>query len=107
MTILGTTTMLIFALLGKNTAVTIVLPMTLYMFGAGIIYPNAIGGCTSCFPEKTGAACSLAAMFQMGATGLIATIATHLLNIDQLSLAETLLILSTSTIPALYLTKTK
>ena len=106
-TILGAATMFIFALLGKTNIATIILPMMLYMYGAGIIYPNAVGGCMSCFPEKTGAVCSLAAMFQTGTTGLIATVGTHLFNIGHLPLASTLLILAILTIPALCLIKLK
>lgn len=76
-TLFGTAGMLVAALFWKMTVITIVVPMMFYMLGAGLIYPNAISGCVSCFPEKTGAACSLSAAFNQGIGGLVATLATQ------------------------------
>lgn len=73
----GTAGMLMAALFWKMTVISIVVPMMFYMLGAGLIYPNAIGGCVSCFLDKTGAACSLAAAFNQGIGGLVATLATQ------------------------------
>lgn len=103
---IGALSMLVFAALGKMTVLKIVIPMMLFMIGAGFVYPNAIGGCMSCFPEKSGAATSLAAMFQMGATGLIATLATYLHSTDQLPLACLLFVLSTLSVASLFLATT-
>lgn len=99
--IIGAGAMLLFALFSTLTVTSIVVPMMFYMLGAGMIYPNAIGGCMACFPEKTGAAASLSGMLELLVTGLIATAGVYLQSIDQLALAIILVftsILATATL---------
>lgn len=101
----GTAGMLVTALFWKMTVITIVVPMMFYMLGAGLIYPNAIGGCVSCFPEKTGAACALAAAFNQGIGGLVATLATQVSVNTLLPLALVLFIFTALTSVTCVLTK--
>ena len=103
--IIGAGAMLLFALFSALTVTSIIVPMMFYMLGAGMIYPNAIGGCMSCFPEKTGAAASLSAMLQMLVTGLMTTVGVYLQSIDQLALASILVVLSIFATTTLALTK--
>jgi MFS transporter, DHA1 family, 2-module integral membrane pump EmrD len=105
LTIIGALIMLSCALAGKINVATIALPMMLYMYGGGIIYPNAIGGFISCAPENSGTVTALAATFQMGATGLITTAGTYFFGTEYLPLAVTLLTLATLALPALYLAR--
>jgi len=88
--IFGAGIMLVAGLLGLLNVFTLVVPMMFYMLGAGLIYPNAIGGCISCFQEKAGSASSLGAAFNQGIGGLVATLATHLQVNSLLPLASIL-----------------
>ena len=103
--LLGTLGMLVAALFCKMTVISIVVPMMFYMLGAGLIYPNAIAGCISCFQEKAGAASSLAAAFNQGIGGLVATLATQVPVNSLLPLALVLFIFAVLTSVTCVLTK--
>lgn len=86
--------MLFLAFITAMSVSTIIVPMMVYMVGTGIVYPSAYSGCMTCFPEKSGASCSLTFTLQQGSAGIIATLASRFHINDQLSLSSYLLILS-------------
>ncbi len=59
------------ALVAANQAspVTILIPQFTYLFGFGLILPNAIAGALAPFPKKTGAASALLGFIQQSAGG--------------------------------------
>jgi MFS transporter, DHA1 family, multidrug resistance protein len=73
---------------------TIIVPMTLYMIGTGILYPSGFSGGISCFPEKSGATSSLTFTMHQGVAGIIATFGAYLHIANQTSLAIALLTLA-------------
>jgi Bcr/CflA subfamily drug resistance transporter len=103
--IFGAILMFALSIITTMSIVSIIAPMVLYMLGAGLIYPSAIGGCMSIFPESTGSVSALAAMFQQLCGGLIATMTTHLHLTTQLPLAGMLMTMATLTLASLYFGK--
>jgi len=103
----GAFAMLLIAFIKKMSVLTIILPMILYMYGVGLIYPNAGAGCMRCFPEKTSSVASLGWMLSLGIGGLITTIVTSLHITNQLTLAFVLLFLALLSSSMLWLVKTK
>jgi DHA1 family bicyclomycin/chloramphenicol resistance-like MFS transporter len=63
------------------SAVTIVAPMAVFMFGFGITLPNATAGAISPFPHMAGVASALLGFFQM-AMAALASIAVAFLYDD-------------------------
>ncbi len=49
----------LFILYDQYTLLTLIAPMTLFMMGSGLAFPNAMGIYLDCFPEHTGATSSL------------------------------------------------
>lgn len=92
--ITGAVIMLTCALFAKMTVLTIVAPMSCFMLGAGIIFPNAIAGAMLCFSKKAGSASSLSGMLQVGVAGITTTLAVHFGSVDIFQLAIALLIFS-------------
>ena len=103
----GALAMLLFSLTVKMSILTIVLPIMLYMYGAGLIYCNAGAGCMGCFPEKTGSVASLGGMLSLGIGGIISTFVASLHITSQLPLAGVLLTLSLLSLSMLWLVKTE
>jgi len=95
---LGSLAMLILAWFNLFSVVVILIPMIIFMLGAGFIYPNAIAGCMSCHPEKAGMAGSVMSALQIGGAGLIASVISHMHVNNQLPLGIFLLTLSALTI---------
>jgi Bcr/CflA subfamily drug resistance transporter len=65
----------------------IVAPMTLFMFGNGLITPNCIAQIMSIFPEKSGTSGALFSSIQMLVTGLFSFVISSLPVFNQLPLA--------------------
>ena len=76
-----------------------------FQIGAGMIYPSGFSGCISCFPEKSGATCSLTFTLQQGAAGLIATLGSRFHINDQFPLAGALLVLALLSLVTIYFIK--
>jgi len=67
-------TMLVLVLAGLVGAVTILVPQFIFMFGFGMIFPNAIAGALAPFPEKAGAASALLGFIQQSAGAIMVTL---------------------------------
>lgn len=104
---IGALVMLLLALVIPMSVLTIVLPMMLFMYGVGLVYPNAGAGCMGCFPDKTGLVASFGGMLSLGLGGMITTFVASLHIDSQLPLAYVLLILALLSTAALWLAKTK
>jgi len=96
--VVGSMAMLVLALLNLFSVVVILIPMIIFMLGAGLIYPNAIAGGMSCYPEKGGMAGSVMGALQIGGAGIIASIMSHMHVNNQLLLGVFLLGLSVLTV---------
>jgi Bcr/CflA subfamily drug resistance transporter len=99
---IGSLVMLLFALMGYMSVILLVVPMLIYMLGAGLIYSNCIAGCMGLFPEKAGIASASVSGLQIAGAGLFNVIVSHLHVNNQLPLAGILSILSLSTILVFY-----
>lgn len=101
----GALIMLLLALFFPMSVITIISPMTFFMYGVGLVYPNAGAGCMECFPQKTGSVASLGGMLSLGIGGIITSIIASLHINSQLSLAGVLLILALLSLLMLALVK--
>lgn len=101
----GATLMLLLAIFTQMSVLTIVLPMILFMYGVGLVYPNAGAGCMGCFPEKTGFVASLGGMLSLGIGGVITSFVASLHIASQLPLAFVLLVLALLALIMLWLVK--
>jgi len=59
------------------TIASLVLPMIVFLFGCGLVLPNAIAGAVGPFPKMAGAASSLVGFFQMGTAALVGVLVGH------------------------------
>lgn len=66
------------ALAGVQTALAVVLPMAVFMVGAGLILPNAMAGAVGPYPEKAGSASALLGFTQMGGAAVVGALVGHL-----------------------------
>lgn len=99
--------MLVLAIVVHPSILTLVLPMMFYLYGIGLIYPNAGAGAMACFPEKTGFVAALGGMLSLGIGGMLTTVITRLHLTTQTSLAAILLILGLLSLSVLSLVRTK
>jgi MFS transporter, DHA1 family, multidrug resistance protein len=75
----GGVSMVVLMLAGANPYLAVALPMALYTFGVGFILPSASAAAMMPFPERAGAASSLAGLIQSGtAAATAATMAAFL-----------------------------
>ncbi|MGD9108246.1 MAG: multidrug effflux MFS transporter [Gammaproteobacteria bacterium] len=95
---LGGAIMLVLAWLNLFSVVVILIPMIIFMFGAGLIYPNVIAAGMSCYSEKSGMAGSVMSALQIGGGGIIASVMSRIRINNQLPLAILLVGLSVLTI---------
>jgi DHA1 family bicyclomycin/chloramphenicol resistance-like MFS transporter len=61
----GGVLMLALTLFGPKSPATVVVPMMIYMFGVGLVMPQAMASAMQPFPERAGAASSLVGFAQM------------------------------------------
>jgi DHA1 family bicyclomycin/chloramphenicol resistance-like MFS transporter len=66
--------------LGLTSAVSLVLPMAIYLGGMGMMLPQAIAGAMTPFPERAGAASSLLGFIQQCAAALSGAVVGWLLG---------------------------
>ena len=71
--LVGGSAMLAVVLGGLTGAVTIIGAQLIFMFGFGIVFPNAIAGALAPFPEKAGAASALLGFTQQSAGAAMVT----------------------------------
>jgi Bcr/CflA subfamily drug resistance transporter len=72
--ILGSLCMATLAFSNVFSIISIVLPMIIYMIGAGLIYPNSLSLSVGRFPKKAGVASAVVSGAQMGGAGLLTII---------------------------------
>ncbi len=63
---IGGLAMMLSVALGLTSAVSLVLPMVIYLAGLGMVLPQSIAGALTPFPERAGAASSLFGFVQQG-----------------------------------------
>jgi DHA1 family bicyclomycin/chloramphenicol resistance-like MFS transporter len=66
--------------LGLNSATSLVLPMTVYLAGMGMVLPQGIAGAMTPFPERAGAASSLFGFVQQTVAAICGAIVGSLLG---------------------------
>lgn len=91
---LGSILMFVFALSKMDSTAALVLPMMLYMVGAGIVYPNVIAALMSAFPRQSGTMSSLLSGFQMLGAGLVIAFVSQSSHKTTLTLASVLIVLT-------------
>lgn len=69
--LLGGASMLVFALAQPPTVAAVLLPMLVYLVGAGLVLPNAMAGAIGPFPTLAGAASALMGFVQMTVAALV------------------------------------
>lgn len=85
--LLGSIVMLILGWLNYLNIYVVVGPMTLYMIGTGIAYPNLIAGIMNAHPDKSGTTASLMSSLQMFAAGGTIIIVSNLAISTQIPLS--------------------
>jgi DHA1 family bicyclomycin/chloramphenicol resistance-like MFS transporter len=76
----GGTSMLLAVWFGPGSALEIMLPMTLYTAGVGLVMPQSMAGAMSPFPERAGAASSLLGLIQMSLAALVGALLGQMLD---------------------------
>lgn len=89
------------------TVVSILLPMTLFTFSAGIMYPNASSGALSLFTDKAGTTASIYNCFQMIGAGIGSWIIASIRHKTQLPLGIMFVFISMSALLIYYQLKLK
>jgi DHA1 family bicyclomycin/chloramphenicol resistance-like MFS transporter len=82
----GGVIMLGLVLIGTGHPAEIVLPMSLYLFGVGLVMPQAMAGALMPFPDRAGSASSLTGFIQMLAGAAIGAGVGHALGAGALPL---------------------
>jgi MFS transporter, DHA1 family, multidrug resistance protein len=77
---LGGLTMLLSPALALTSVAALVLPITLYLFGLGLVLPQTVAGALSPFPERAGAASSLVGFTQQTSGAIMGAVVGHLLG---------------------------
>lgn len=82
----GGLVMLALVLIGTGHPAEIVLPMTLYLFGVGLVMPQAMAGALMPFPDRAGSASSFCGFMQMLGGAVIGAAVGHALGASALPL---------------------
>jgi DHA1 family bicyclomycin/chloramphenicol resistance-like MFS transporter len=75
---------------GLTSALSLVLPMALYLAGLGMVLSQSIAGAMTPFPERAGAASSLFGFVQQGLAALVGALIGRVLGVVSASLAASL-----------------
>lgn len=73
-------------LFGPGNVAEIVAPMALYLFGAGIVLPQAAAGVCHLFPKRTGEALSVLVICQTGVAAVLGAMVGYMLGTSALPL---------------------
>ena len=76
----GGAAMMLAVWFGPGSPLEIMLPMTLYTMGVGLVMPQSMAGAMTPFPERAGAASSLLGLIQMMMAALVGTILGQMLD---------------------------
>jgi len=74
--------------LGLTSAVSLVLPMAIYLAGLGLVLPQSIAGAMTPFPERAGAASALLGFVQQAVAALCGVAVGHFLGASAWPLAS-------------------
>jgi MFS transporter, DHA1 family, multidrug resistance protein len=77
---LGGLAMLLSPAFAWTSPAALVLPITLYLFGLGLVLPQTVAGALSPFPDRAGAASSLVGFTQQTSAAIIGAVVGHLLG---------------------------
>ena len=72
---------------GADRPIAVILPMTVYMIGFGLVMPNGVAGAIVPWPEHAGAASAFLGFCQMLASAVVIFIASRIPHHDQSALA--------------------
>ena len=76
----GGSTMMLAVWFGNGSSLEIMLPMTLYTMGVGLVMPQSMAGAMTPFPERAGAASSLLGLIQMTMAALVGSLLGQMLD---------------------------
>jgi DHA1 family bicyclomycin/chloramphenicol resistance-like MFS transporter len=77
---LGGLGMLVAPALAWTSAAALVVPITVYLFGLGLVLPQTMAGALTPFPDRAGAASSLVGFMQQMSGAIIGAVVGHLLG---------------------------
>jgi DHA1 family bicyclomycin/chloramphenicol resistance-like MFS transporter len=92
----GGLSMLVLALLSVDHVAAIVIPMTVYAFGMGIVLPQSQAGAMAPFPEKAGAASALMGFLMLGFAALLGYLIALLYNETQMAMVWAIAVMGVS-----------
>jgi DHA1 family bicyclomycin/chloramphenicol resistance-like MFS transporter len=90
--------MVLSVVLGLTSAVSLVLPMAIYLAGLGMVLPQSIAGALTPFPERAGAASSLFGFVQQSAAAVCGAGVGWLLGYNAWPLVGAVALMGTSTL---------
>jgi DHA1 family bicyclomycin/chloramphenicol resistance-like MFS transporter len=76
----GGVAMMLAVWFGPGSPLEIMLPMTLYTMGVGLVMPQSMAGAMTPFPERAGAASSLLGLIQMMMAALVGSLLGQMLD---------------------------
>lgn len=100
--ILGIILLLLFVSTESYNLITFIGPIVLYMFGAGIAFPNCIANCLERLPDSVGTASALAVGLLTGVGGMLTFIVAKLSYTNAFALPLFMLILVIGMLPTYY-----
>ncbi len=83
---------------GAVSSLAVVLPMTVYLTGLGMVLPQSVAGAMTPFPERAGAASSLFGFIQQSAAALCGALVGMMLNRGAVPLAAAVAIMGFATL---------
>jgi MFS transporter, DHA1 family, multidrug resistance protein len=90
---------------GLTSAVSLVLPMAIYLAGLGMLLPQSIAGAMTPFPERAGAASALLGLVQQCAAALVGAVVGALLGSSAWPLAAAVAAMGCTTLALWLLTR--
>ena len=76
----------------------LLVPMVVYLFGVGLVMPQALAGALTPFPHHAGAASSCLGFMQMASAAVVGAFVGHMLAYGPLALPATIALLGTATL---------
>ena len=98
--------MAVSVVLGLTSALSLVLPVAIYLAGLGMVLPQSIAGAMTPFPERAGAASSLFGFIQQSAAALCGAVVGWLLGENAWPLAAAVAVMGCVTLMLWFFTRT-
>ena len=102
---LGGLLMSLSVVLGLTSSLTLVLPVTVFLAGLGMVLPQSIAGAMTPFPDRAGAASSLFGFVQQTAAAVCGALVAWLLGRDAWPLAAAMALMGCATLLLWILTR--